>query len=412
MNSESTLPRAGAAGWQDGVGVAASCILGVAANLAYMTLPVMLGVAADTAHLNERQVGWLGSVEVTGMLLGALTFSLLVNPRRLRALGLVALIAVAGGALSLLSARGFEGFAIARAVGGFGAGLGNSLSVVCVGFTLAMARNQGLLNASIIFSGALGLTLFSWIGERWGLVGVVWPSILVAFVGLLGLPFLPASRQEAPRGKADATIPSSASPASASAMVLGAWLLATTLSHLAPAAGWAYAERVGVEVGLSTGSVGILLTVGSLLSAACCLGSHRISARRGSVVCTALCIGGLLLGFASWAMPSMGAPGYGARVAAISMLWGLLTVFQITAMADLTPGARWMSFVPLAQNLGAAIGPSIGAALTDGPRTLQDALFTCSLLLAMPLLIVIAVAIKRRALSLPQPLTDNRHEHR
>ncbi|MCK6376666.1 MAG: MFS transporter [Zoogloea sp.] len=411
MAMESDAPRSVAPAWQEAAGVVASCVLGIAANLTYMALPVMLGVAADAAHLDESQVGWLGSVEVSGMLVGALTFLLLVRSHRLRALGLVALIAVAVGALALLLASGFTGFAVARAVGGFGAGLGNSLAVVCMGYTLSAARNQGRLNASIIFCGALCLATFGWSGERWGLAGVVWPIMLLAVIGVIGIPFLPVPAEKATIETTDAPAPISPSPASTSAALLGTWLLAATLSQLAPAAGWAYAERVGVEVGLSTGHVGVLLTAATLLSAACCLGAHRASARWGSLPCTALCVGCLLIGFASWAIPNAGAVGYGARLAAITTFWALLTVFQITGMAELARSAKWMSSVPLAQNLGAAIGPGIGAVLSGGNRTLQDSLSGCSLLLALPLLIVTAIAIGRRNSLLSKPLTEDSHEH-
>lgn len=388
MPTDATKPRSSGATQE----VVAGCVLGVTACAAYMALPVLLGLIADSAKLTDQQVGWLGSIELSGMLVGALLAATLLRPQRVRPLAVAALVCVALGVLGLLQSTGFPQLALSRAVGGLGAGLGNALAVVCIGHTAQSSRNQGWLNAAIIFFGGIELTAFGVLGAYTGLAGAVWPIFCVAVAGLFAVPFLATRSTDVDAHAPLQAITSATSDTGRAAL----WILlaSTTVSQMTPAAAYAYAERLGQEQGITAASSGPLLTCGALGSGLACLAAWRFSQRWGSLKCAAFCIAGLAVVLASWVIPSHSFGAYGARVVLTPIFWALLTVFQITAMTELTGNSRWLSMVPTAQSLGLAIGPAIGASFIEDAGSLSHSMAAFATILALPLLLVLRLSVR------------------
>lgn len=387
-----TMAPTGVSQKTDTAQVVAGCALGVGACAAYMALPVLLGIIADSAKLSDQQVGWLGSVELGGMMVGALLLTVFIRPNRVRLMAAIALLAVIAGVLGLRVAHTFNEIAIARGVGGIGAGLGNSLAIVTIGYTRLVARNQGWLNAAIIVCGGLELTAFGMTSASYGLDGAVWPILAISLAALAAVPFLATSPTQAALAASDGAGAGNAKVARMSAGILGAWLLCITLGQMAPAGAYAYAERLALEMGINAATSGPILTAGALLSALACLAAWRLSARIGSPWCTALCVGGLVVVLGSWAYPSHDIASYAARAILTTMFWAVLTVYQVTAMVELSSNPRWLSLVPTAQNLGLALGPALGASFVGEAGTLSHAMASCAALMVVPFVIVTVIA--------------------
>lgn len=383
----------------DAAQVVASCALGVGACAAYMALPVLLGIIADSSKLSDQQVGWLGSVELGGMMLGALLLTVFIRPNRVRLMAAAALLAVIGGVLGLRTAQSFNEIALARGIGGIGAGLGNSLAIVTIGYTRLVARNQGWLNAAIIIVGGLELTAFGVTSASYGLDGALWPILVISLAALAAVPFLATAATEAAISSVDGAGGGNAKVARMGAGILGAWLLCITLGQMAPAGAYAYAERLALEMGIGAGTSGPILTAGAFLSALACLVAWRLSSRIGSPWCTALCIGALVVVLGSWAYPGHGIANYAARVILTTAFWAVLTVYQVTAMVELSANPRWLSLVPTAQNLGLALGPALGASFIGDAGSLSHAMASCAAVMVVPLIIVTVIARASKARS-------------
>jgi predicted MFS family arabinose efflux permease len=396
MSIEITMERLSAERHSELTHVLAGCALGTGACAAYMALPVLLGIIADTAKLSDQQVGWLGSVELTGMMVGALVLTLLHRAERIKPLAALALLAVLVGVVGLRGAHTFTEIATFRAIGGLGAGLGNSLAVVSIGCTLNVARNQGWLNAAIIVCGGIELTLFGTTSATYGLDGAVWPLLAISACVLVAVPFLATTASSGVTDKAtDANAPS-VNRAALGPVALCCWLLCVTMAQMAPAASYAYAERIALEMGVIAATSGPVLTCGAFLSALACLVAWRVSARIGSVLCAALCMAGLIVVMVSWAAPGHGAASYAVRTVLTQAFWAVLTVYQITAMSELSDNPRWLSLVPTAQNLGLAVGPALGAGLIGESGSLAHSMASCATALLLPVTLVLVLHWKAR----------------
>ena len=356
--------------------VAAACALGIGGYGFYMALPIALGTMAQQLGFSDQQLGWLGSVELLGMLLGALFAAWALRFSRLRSLAGAGTAAVLVAALGSLQVRGFDLSCTVRMLGGFGAGLAYSVSVVCIGNTAAVTRNFGILNAAMVLAGALELAGLPWMAEKWGMPGVFAVLGLEAGVAVLLLPALPVVRVASTVATHCTARTMAIAPRSLLRLGLPC-LLATTLCHVGPAANWAYSERLASAAGLSAGHISAVLTIGSLIGALGCLGAWRLGARWGqhrALLATVLLLALVML---SWAAPWPGSAGYGVRTVLTALAWAVVGVFQQTAVTLIDDSGRLVALVPAAQGIGLAVGPLAGATLLGVGLSLPAAL-ACS----------------------------------
>lgn len=379
--------------------VLALCVFDVGALSGYQALPVVLGALARHGGFSDQQIGWLGSFELSGILAGSLCLAALLRDGRMRQLGAFGLVALSVGLLLGLHARGFTEFAVARLVVGLGAGLANALAIVAVANTASCSRNLGILNAAVIVAGAVGLSVLGWVAESWGFAGVTVALLVAALAGLLCVRWLPDQR---PVSSVPVLSSGVAQGIPVSAVVPGLWLIAAVLTHMAPAASWAYGERLASLNGLGMSYIGNVLTGAALLSALFCLASARLAARHGPLLAACACVLGLLLAMGSWYLPFGGALGYALRIAVTLTCWGLVTVYQIAGLATMRVQGRWVALMPAAQGLGLAVGPAVSAALVGEGRPLALALAITASLLVIPLALMLSMwrALRHPALAI------------
>lgn len=360
--------------------VAAACALGIAGYGFYQALPVMLGMLAQHHGLTVQQIGWLGSLELSGMLLGGLFAAWSLPTFRQRRLGGGALTSILIALACTLAATSFGATSVARFAGGFGAGLAYSISVASVALTAAPTRNFGVLNAAMVLSGSIQLSAFPWVG----MTGSFMVLAVECVVAALLLPALPVA-QTRPRRDARQR---------AGAKGIQGWtfLAATTLFHIAPAALWTYSERIGTDSGLTAGFVGATLTMSTLAAAGTCLLGWRLGARWGEHRALLGTAALLALTLTSWLAPSFGAAGYALRSLFFFSTWALGGVFQLSAAEPVDSSGRLAALVPVAQNVGLAIGPLAGASVLTWGVSLPDMLAVNAAFVVLSLLLYVVVA--------------------
>ena len=141
---------------------------------------------------------------------------------------------------------------------------------------------------------------------------------------------------------------------------------AVALFYLTIGSYWAFAERMGIEFGLSPDTTHVLLSAGTLLGATGCLCARPVGRRFGqshgllfalsALACTLL---------VHSALPSMTM--FIVNLAVMQLCWNFIDIFQLGTLAVVDPSGRAAALVPAAQGVALAAGPAIaGFALGRG----------------------------------------------
>jgi predicted MFS family arabinose efflux permease len=134
-------------------------------------------------------------------------------------------------------------------------------------------------------------------------------------------------------------------------------LMAVALFYVTIGSYWAYAERMGLEFGMSPQEVHWLLSAGVLLSVAACLSARAVGRRIGQshalLIALALLAATLLIHgiFPTAAM-------FVINLAVLQLCWNFIDIFQLGTLAIVDPSGRAAALVPAAQGVALAAGPA------------------------------------------------------
>ena len=339
-------------------------VLMVAASLAstigglpFNTLPVLLGSLADSFHLPPEQVGLLGSICFGGYLLGTLGAPLWMN--RLNWRWLTAVGAICTAVCFALSAlvQALPLLYVSWACIGFFAS-----TMTCLGMRVlselpnkerAFGVRQGVelsVTAAVLF--ALPPLLIA----RFHYAGAVWA--LAALVLLLGVTAF-----WVPNGAA-VPLNSEAGPHQPRRMPMTAWwALAVLWLFLVGNIGlWAFLERIGVHLSVSSADMGVVFAVLKLLGSVAAFFIATVGARWSLANGLAATLLGLLAGLGLLASAS----GFGFYAAG-AWLWEFAftcgCVLQTAHIARTDPSGRAIVLVPAAFALASMVGPGVAGKL-------------------------------------------------
>jgi MFS family permease len=134
-------------------------------------------------------------------------------------------------------------------------------------------------------------------------------------------------------------------------------IMAVALFYVTIGSYWAYAERMGIEFGISIEHVHWLLTAGVFLSALACMSArvvgHRFGQSRALLAALALLAATLLVHglFPTVAM-------FVVNLAVLQLCWNFIDIFQLGTLAAVDPSGRAAALVPAAQGAALAAGPA------------------------------------------------------
>lgn len=375
-------------------------VLMVAASLAstigglpFNTLPVLLGSLADSFHLPPEQVGLLGSICFGGYLLGTLGAPLWMN--RLNWRWLTAVGAICTAVCFALSAlvQALPLLYVSWACIGFFAS-----TMTCLGMRVlselpnkerAFGVRQGVelsVTAAVLFAlPPLLIARFHYAGAAWA---------LAALVLLLGV-----SAFWVPNGAA-VPLNSEAGSHHARRMPMTAWwALAVLWLFLVGNIGlWAFLERIGVHLSVSSADMGVVFAVLKLLGSVAAFFIAMVGARWSLANGLAATLLGLLAGLGLLASAS----GFGFYAAG-AWLWEFAftcgCVLQTAHIARTDPSGRAIVLVPAAFALASMVGPGVAGKLM-GAQGIAPVLWFALASSAVPVL----------SLLLPRKYRSNRAE--
>jgi MFS transporter, DHA1 family, inner membrane transport protein len=362
--------------------VAAVVSIGIIAGVIPALQPILLGGLLEAGQLTAEQIGRAGMVEGLGMLLGSFFATLLLPPRSLRPLSMLALafMALANGLTALAS--GSE-ILLLRGINGVASGV---ILWVLVGM-LTRASDGARLFAIYVTAQAILATALSWamsllVLPYFGIAGGYWLISALAFALLVPAAlFLPRSYVPLAAGKI--MLPTIKGLAGLFAIlcflagILALWVyflpLAGELGHESKAAGLIVSSAIAVQI---IGGLAAIWAAGRWSGASITI---------GSAIGAAVAIGGLLL--------------LGANMAALVLATGLISFFWMFAppshlpfLLRLDPGGQSAAFISVAQLGGLSVGPLIASFAVSGNGPSGAAWVAMALLLAGA---VIGLAVTR-----------------
>lgn len=349
------------AAW-DGPAAVAACICAcVAAYGVYLGLPLILGALADRFKFDNRQLGWIGAIENLGLLLGSLAASRRAPSRRFRQLMLIGMaIAVAADSLTLLIGT-FPWYCLVRFVAGLGGGLCYSSAISCLSLTRRSARNFTVFVVILVLANSLELWLIPGIVSQWGISGLYIALALLYTAPALLMYALPAVVEAAGDRRGDLGLQPPAHAASFT-MLACVCLVAVVLFNIAASAFYAFAERIGVTVGLAEVTIARVLTFANLLSLTGSLLAYWLSRKWGHHRPQLAAILVMIGVYLAW---SAGITIIGYIIGAIIFfeVWSMASVYQLSTLTGLDQAGRYVALVPASQGLGQSLGPFLAGLL-------------------------------------------------
>src|ERR1700754_415314 len=328
----------------------------VAAYGVYLGLPLILGALADEYGFSNPQIGWIGAAENAGMLLGSVSVSVLgrwASYRLLTAVGIA--IALAGNGVTL-GTTSFAAFCAVRLCTGIGSGICYSAAIAALSLTQQSARNFSIFVVVLVIANSLELWLIPDVVAAWHARGIY------VVLGLLFLPpalligFIPKGLTETPE----------ASHADAMRGAPLAWvcLLGVVLFCVAASAFYAYAERIGLSVGMSESAISNTLTLCNLFSLTGSMLAYALGRRWGQHRPQLAAIIVMIGVYAAWAI-SLSLPAYISGVLIFFEVWSMASLYPLSPLTGIDPSGRHVALIPAAQGIGQSAGPFLAGTLLD-----------------------------------------------
>lgn len=328
----------------------------VAAYGVYLGLPLILGALADEYGFSNPQIGWIGAAENAGMLLGSISVSVLgrwASYRLLTAAGIA--IALAGNGITL-GTTSFAAFCGVRLWTGIGSGICYSAAIAALSLTKQSARNFSLFVVILVIANSLELWLIPAVVTLWHARGIY---------AALGALFLPPALLIGfiPQGLAE-TADNAPARAAHRSFLPWACLLGVVLFCVAASAFYAYAERIGLSVGMSETSISNTLTLCNLFSLTGSMLAYALGRRWGQHRPQLGAILVMIGVYAAWAV-SLSVPAYMSGVLIFFEVWSMASVYQLSTLTEIDPSGRHVALIPAAQGIGQSAGPFLAGTLLE-----------------------------------------------
>ena len=335
--------------------IAVAAMLTAVGALVPNTMPVLLGVFADSRGYDSRQLGFLASSFMGGLWL--MTVALMFSIRRIdwrAATGVCCLTLLVGLALAA-QIGGFRALMGLFFLSGLGAGGAFGVGMTSLADTRQPDRNLGLATLAQVGVAALvTYAMAALVAARWGSVGVVLTLVLFAGIGV-GLSFFMEHR-----GARTASHAGGGRAPGALAAIAG--LVGIVLLYLGIFGIWTFMERIGTQAGLSPHYVGAVISgalvsgaVGTLVPVA--LGDRF--GRRAPILLAALMLMAAILALGS----SAGRLGFALAALSFNFAWTISMIYQCGAVAAADTSGRYAAGIPQALALGAFFGPALAGAM-------------------------------------------------
>lgn len=333
--------------------LAAAIWLGIVGSAVLLVLPVFVGTLMEDLGFTSAQAGWIGSADLTGFALASVAAYRMVRRYTWTRIVLVGLaLIVAGDLISTALTEFLPLFLVRLCLSGFGAGFVIAVAYTLLGDTKSPERNTGIYFSFNVLGGAAGLYVLPRIVSFSGAEGMFLVLAITAAsavpVAIIWLPREGTAEQYTRRN--------------ANSYSIYLVLTGIALFNFGIGGVWAFAERIGVDTGLNSVSVGRVLSVTYLVSmagsAAAAWQADRYGYLRPYLAGMALmCLALVLL------MSTAGVGMFILALALINFSWNYSLTYQFSAVFTLDASGRMAVFIILAQSIGLMFGPGIAGLL-------------------------------------------------
>lgn len=327
-------------------------------------MPIIVGALQDGWGYSAEHAGYVTSIDLAGLLGGSIATSFLAH--RVDWRWYVGVALALGAAFNLLCAP-FHGSILALCCLRFGAGLACGATYAS-SLTLLSRHSQPVRAFSLmillqVVANAIVLLAFPLLNEHWGPTAIFLAIAAVLATSMAVLPLLPRRDSPAATPRREATQPAPAHVPRRRAgwrappLLPTLCIVAVALFYVTIGSYWAYAERMGIEFGMSAQRVHWLLSAGVLLSAAACLSARAVGERFGQ---SRALLGALILLAVTLLVHSVmpTAAMFVINLAVLQLCWNFIDIFQLGTLAVLEPTGRAAALVPAAQGAALSAGPA------------------------------------------------------
>lgn len=333
----------------------AVAVMHLSAPQVFITAPLFVSALIEHAAFTPEQAGLVIALESSGKVVGSIALMFLVSRVNWRytTMGALALLAVCN--IASMFIRDYEIFRLVRFVAGLTPGVVVPLAYATVAMTSKPERNFAFLLAT--FLGYLTVASLV-LGPAFSAFGLTGGLTVYTAVGLLGM--LCASRMPTTGAAETAQVESDA------VQLPWAWrvpaLIAMFAYFVSTAGVWAYMAEIGKAGGLTESQVNGALPFAGIAGIAGAGLVMLVAARFGRLLPLSIGLAGGLaaLGLLAGGL-SLGA--FMLSVCLFHLFWNTTHPYLIGAMASFDRGGRMVIYAVVAQMLGVAAGPAIGAKL-------------------------------------------------
>jgi len=346
--------------------------------------PVVLGGLVDAGRLNVNQLGWAVTLEFLAIGLGVGLADAFLPPRRLKLVGVVAALALAGVNLAGLEVSGLW-VLIIRALAGLAEGALVWLTTLMIVRSPTPGRWSGIFLVSqavlqVACAAGIPILVSPTLGANAGFATLAMSAVLAAVVALV----LPSSLTPLAGDKSDAAVLAKPIPRAAYVSLAAVFLLFSFFIGFL-----AYVEQLAGQAGLSPvqGGLVVALALGSSIlgSGLAAAMADRIAYHRAFLACLPIFLV-VLFGLGSLPGPDV----FIALAGLHGLAWGFLQTLQAPFVIESDPSRRAVLLAPSVQAVGAAAGPMlcsffVNAQNVRGALLAAGACLVASFVLAMML---------------------------
>lgn len=327
-------------------------VVGVAALL---ILPIIVGGLSDNTDFTNAQIGYLASADMAGMGLVSTLSIFWVRKVNWKLTAVVGLLILIGANIFCINAETFETMLVLRLIAGLGGGMALSVGLACQSDCALADRAFSYFVALEFFLTSVGFVFLPDLLKDFGLAGLMYVLAGMGASALLLTTILPAQGVDKSinNGKNNKV------PAHGIFVLIGCLLFFTSQGGL-----WAFIERIGVNSGMDSNSVGNVLAISSYAGLVGALGAVWLRERFGFFL-TFLLLGVgelacmlILLGKFEYSL-------YLLSLIIFQFFWALAIPLMMSIVNKMDPSGRLVLLILAVAKMGYAIGPALMGQLVN-----------------------------------------------
>jgi len=363
--------------------------IGTVGLSALMILPILVGSYVDYLGFAEDTAGWISAANLSGIALMTLVVSLKTKHWPLAKIAGYGLVVMIVFDILTLYFHSLPSFAVLRFASGMGGGAAQAAVAAAIARLMHSDKGFGIYIAFQFILPAIGLFAFPALLPDIGFNGMIIILIVLEVVALLMVPVLmnyplPASSLDA---EADSDVFEIGLILQKPAMLS---ILGLCAYGAANAAIWAYADRMGINVGLSNEDTGTVLSIVTTIAVLGALFVIWLQDRFGHLVPLSTGIAcqivGLLL-LIYFASPI----GYIVGMGLYNIAWAFTWPYFLSIQADLDHTGTVVVAGQFSNLVGNSMGPAMAAFLVGSGGEYVPALWMAVTMFVGSLLLMLAI---------------------